>query len=288
MFTVACLLAVTDCGQAAAPRGQDRLRQQADAVLARYDKATKDAGAQRFVPVGELTGQLGDWERDVGENNKIALLSGQLKAVAPLPAAPSTTGRVVWPDGTTRSVTLLSGAQALAQVTSTVGSTDCSGCTPLQVTGAELITGPVETSRGTAKAPLWAFTLRGTKVRVTRLAVRPEETVTVTPPPWDPYDSPGGIAVEAARLAPDGVTLTVTFIGSPGPASQACGADYTAAVVESAAAVVVIVREQRAAGDYACTAVGAERTATAVLGRPLGSRTVLEVVRGLPVPVTSG
>jgi hypothetical protein len=289
LLALACALTSAGCVQARAPVGQDQLRDRADEVLARYEAAaTKAAGDQTFVPVGELTGQLGDWEPGVGENGKSALLSGQLKAVAPLPAAPSTTGRVAWPDGASRSVTLLSGAQALAQLVSTAGSSDCSGCTPLQVTGAELITGSVETSRGTAEVPLWAFSLRGTRVRVTRLAVRPQEAVRVVPPPWDPHDSPGGIAVERARLARDGVTLTVTFTGAPGPASEPCGADYTAEPVESSTAVVVIVRQQRAAGEYACSAVGARRNATAALSRPLGSRTVLDVVQGLPVPVTSG
>ena len=286
-LAVLCVLVMAGCGAVPGAGGRDRLHEQADQALARYDRAARAAAAEGFVPVGELTGQLGDWEPEVGDNDKIALLSGNLEAVVALPPAPSTTGQVVWPDGTTHPVTLLSAQEALVQLVTTAGSTDCGGCTTLQVTGAELIERPVATSRGTAQAPVWAFSLRGTKVRATRLAVRPEQTVTVTPPPWDPNDPPGGIPVDSATLAPDGITVTVSFVGSPGPASQPCGADYTAEPVESDTAVVVIVEEHRAGGEQACTAVGASRTAVATLSRPLGSRAVLEVVQGTPVSVTA-
>jgi hypothetical protein len=77
----------------------------------------------------------------------------------------------------------------------------------------------------------------------------------------------------------------VSFVGSPGPASQPCGADYTAEAVESDLAVVVIVTEHRNPGLATCTAVGARRTAAVELASPLGDRAVLEVREGLPVPV---
>ncbi|MBM0239060.1 hypothetical protein JNW88_21460 [Micromonospora sp. ATA32] len=55
------------------------MRQQARTALTRYDKAVLDAGGtQSFVPVGELTDQLGDWEPANGDNNKQALLAGRV------------------------------------------------------------------------------------------------------------------------------------------------------------------------------------------------------------------
>ena len=43
--------------------GLDRLPQLVRDALARYDKAVLDIGGpQGLVPVGSLTGQLGDWE----------------------------------------------------------------------------------------------------------------------------------------------------------------------------------------------------------------------------------
>src|SRR4029453_15624259 len=67
---------------------------QAREPLARYDQAVGDAGgSQGFVPVGDLTGQLGDWEPANGDNNKAALLSGRVRAATALPAAPQPTGK---------------------------------------------------------------------------------------------------------------------------------------------------------------------------------------------------
>jgi hypothetical protein len=77
----------------------------------------------------------------------------------------------------------------------------------------------------------------------------------------------------------------VTFAGAPGPASEPCGADYTAKAVESEQAVVVIVFEHLTPGDRVCTAIGAPRPTTVALAAPLADRAVLEVRQGAPVPV---
>ncbi|GAA4570141.1 hypothetical protein GCM10023176_28100 [Micromonospora coerulea] len=70
---VAAVAVLGGCGATGSgPGGDDldRLRQQARDALTRYDRAVLDAGgAQGFVPVGELTGQLGDWEPANGDNN---------------------------------------------------------------------------------------------------------------------------------------------------------------------------------------------------------------------------
>ena len=80
----------------------------------------------------------------------------------------------------------------------------------------------------------------------------------------------------------------MTFVGAPGPASQSCGADYTAEAVESDTAIVVIVHEHPNPGGGACALVGATRTAKVTLASPLGKRAVLEIKEGRPVPVTLG
>jgi hypothetical protein len=264
----------------------DRLRQQARDALARYDQAVGDAGgSQGFVPVGDLTGQLGDWEPANGDNNKAALLSGRVRAATALPAAPQPTGKVIWENGATQTIPLISADEALKQLTA-AGTGDCPDCVPLEVTGAHLTTARIQTTRGPATAPAWEYTLKDTAVRVTRVAVASSATVTVTPPSWDPYNTPGGLAIESATTTTTGRQLTVTFTGAPGPASQPCGADYSAQAVESANAVVVIIVEQTHAAAEACTAVGARRTTTVDLAQPLGERAVLEVRQGLPVPLT--
>jgi hypothetical protein len=154
----------------------------------------------------------------------------------------------------------------------------------LRITAAQLTAGPVETSRGPATAPVWEFTVQGTAVKVTRVAIA--APVTVVPPPWDPYDAPVGISIDSATGTVGGRQLTVTFVGAPAPGDQGCTADYTAEAVESPTAVVVILTEHPHSPFFAaCTAVGARRTATVELAVPLGERAVLEVKEGLPVPV---
>jgi hypothetical protein len=278
------------------------LRDQAIEDLARWDAATRAAGDAGFVPVGELTGQIGGWEPAVGDNNKIALLTGHVVAVAVLPSGPVPDGDITWSSGTRVSVQLISADTALQQLTSSVeSSTDCNGCAPLQVTGAALATTRIQTGRGMAQVPACVFTLAGTKVRITRLAVLPSQVVTVTPPPWDPNAPGSGLSIEKASLARDGVSLTVRFVGAPDPASKPCGVDYAAEVVESSTAVVVIITEHpysalsqtadagAGSGDanQGCAAAGAERTAVTTLSQPLAERAVLEVRQGLPVPVST-
>jgi hypothetical protein len=292
MLWIALVSVLAGCGQAGEgaagiPAGDDldRLRQQARDALARYDKAVADGGSPRFVPVGELTGMRGDWEPANGDNNKAALGAGRVVAATTLPAAPNPTGEVVWANGARQTFPLISADQALNLLTA-AGTADCPNCTMLEVTGARLTTIRIQTTRGPATAPAWEYSLKGTAVRVSRVAVAGSAIVTLTPPSWDPYNPPGGLHIDSATTTTPGSQLTVTFTGSPRPASQPCGADYGAEAVESANAVVVIVIEHPHAGDEACLAIGAPRTTTVDLAAPLGERAVLEVQQGLPVPLT--
>jgi hypothetical protein len=232
--------------------------------------------------VGELTGQVGDWEEAVGNNNKPALMAGLVEAAISLPTETPPDGELRWQDGSSETVRLISAQQALAALKSDGGGS-CPDCVPLQITGARLTSGSVETSRGPAEAAVWEFTLQGTAVRVTRVAIA--DRVTVVPPPWDPNDPPVGITIDSATGTVGGRQLTVGFVGAPGPGDQPCGADYSAQAVESPTAIVVIVTEHANGLPVPCTDVGARRTAVVELSAPLGERTVLEVREGLPVAV---
>ena|SRR6266511_5037548 len=74
MLWIAAVAVLGGCGPGGSgPGGDDpgRLRQQARDALVRYDNAVLDAGGrQSFVPVGDLTGQLGDWEPTNGDNKQ--------------------------------------------------------------------------------------------------------------------------------------------------------------------------------------------------------------------------
>ncbi|MEU1837472.1 hypothetical protein [Micromonospora chersina] len=262
----------------------DGLRQQAGGALTRYDQAFRVAGGAPFVPVGEPTRQLGDWEPANG-SYKESLSAGRVEAASTLPVAPQQAGTIVWANGTSHDVPLISADEALAKLRA-AGTGDCSGCAPLKLTGARLTTMTVPTTRGPATAPAWEYTLDGTTVRLARVAVDPSAIVRVAPPPRDADHPHEGLAIESATTTTAGSELTVTFTGAPGPRSKPCGADYGAEAVESDLAVVVIVIEYRHAKDEACPAVGAQRNATVKLSRPLGERAVLEVTQGLPVELT--
>jgi hypothetical protein len=287
MLWIAVVAVLAGCGSGGiSPRenGQDGLQLQARDALTRYDQAILDAGGQkRFVPVGNLTGRLGDWE-PTNEDHKRTLLSGRVVAAITLPAVPHRTGTVVWESRTSQTLPLIPAAEALNQLAA-AGVGDCGECVPLKVTGARLSTMRIRTTRGPATVPAWEYTLKGTAVRVTRVAVASSATVKVTPPSWDPYNPAGGIAIESATTTTSSRRLTVAFTGAPGPGTQPCGADYSAQAVESTNAVVVIVIEHPHAAGETCDAIGARHTSTVDLAQPLGERAVLEVQQGLPVPL---
>lgn len=288
--TLLILLAVAGCsvmepGASGSSRPADPVHAQAQDALARWADAAAKSGGATVAFVGEQTGQIGDWETAVGSNNKAAVVAGLLTAPTPLSDARPDRSRVRWLDGKTVDVDVLSPADALGDLiaAAVAGGGECGDCRPLRVTDANLATGLVETSQGPAEAPLWVFTIDGTDVRITRVAVDP--SVTVMPPPYNADHPPAGLSVDFAVGNADSAKLTVSFVGAVKAGDQPCGADYTAEAVESDLAVVVIVTERANPTPASCTAVGKTRTASVTLDAPLGKRAVLEVRQGLPVPI---
>jgi hypothetical protein len=154
-------------GPSAAPTDDTvaRLHAQAQAALARWADAVAAAaaGPKAFVATGELTSQIGDWEASVGDNDKRALLAGMVEVASSLPTDPPPDGRIAWQDGMTATVGLVSAARAAADIRAG-SSGDCGGCRPIEITGAHLTTGSIDTSRGSATVPVWAFSVQGTSV----------------------------------------------------------------------------------------------------------------------------
>ena len=263
-----------------APTPAAPARHHAQDVLDRWAKAVADAGGKAAVtPVGELTGQVGDWEAAVGDNNKRALMAGLIASVNPLGDVAPPDGEVVFDDGTKVQVPLLAPQEALVAA-GTVTDSSCEDCEMLLVTDARLTTGPIQTTRGPATGPIWEFTLQGTDVKRTRVAIANPVTVEPTE-----ADSQLGLALDSASGAVNGNELTVAFIGAPDPGDQPCGEDYSGEAVESDLAVTVIVTRHPHVGaaPVACPAVGARRAATATLAAPLGDRAVLDFQSGTPV-----
>jgi hypothetical protein len=113
----------------------------------------------------------------------------------------------------------------------------------------------------------------------------PSRVPAISPSSWDPAVMSYGLSIDSAVLDARGTRMTVSFTGSPAPATQSCGTDYAAEAVESDKAVVVIVLEQSNGYRGTCTMMGMIREATLNLAKPLGIRAVLPL-RGEPVPVT--
>jgi hypothetical protein len=254
----------------------------AQLVLDRWAEAVDAAGGQQaVVPVGDLTGQVGDWELPFGDNAKMALMSGLVAAESELTAPAPATGVVMWPDGRAATVPVLSAQAALAAIRSSAEGGPCVDCTPLDVMSATLASARIATTRGPATGPVWEFAIRGSDVVVTRIAIANAVAVPTM------ADDPGGaVAIDAATASVADTTLTVSFTGAPDPGSQPCGEDYTADAVESDLAVTVIVYRHPNLTPVACSLVGAVRTAGASLAKPLGDRTVLDLASGRPVPLT--
>jgi hypothetical protein len=242
-------ICVSGCGQLGllpfGDRGSAREHQQAQDAHDRWAAAVAAAGGQQaFVPVGELTGQIGDWEEPVGDNNKRALYGGRLVPAKELPTESPGDGQIRWEDGTSKTVHTITAAQALQELKA-AATAPCADCQPIQVTGARLSEATVQTSHGPATAPAWEFVLAGTRVVVTQIAVAAHDQITVTPPPWDSSDPPVGVSVESATGTVSGLQLTVAFTGAQAGADKPCGADYATEAVESSTAVVVIVIEHQ-------------------------------------------
>jgi hypothetical protein len=272
-------------------QASDAERREAQAALDRWAQAVASAPSNSVVITGDLTGQIGDWEPAVGDNNKMAVMSGAIVASSGLPKTAPPPGQVQWSDGTSKTVPLLSADAALNQIIASAGS-KCPECRPVEVTTATLGTASVQTSHGSATVPVWEFSIAGSAVKITQVAVAAQ--ITVTPPIWDPSNAPVGISIDGAVGTPQSRELTVSFGGAPLDETGQCGADYTAEAVESDLAIVVIVtaHPHPAAPNpsglsFGCRLVAALRTATVNLAAPLGDRAVLEVREGLPVPVTA-
>lgn len=258
------------------PQATDRLHLQAQEALDRWAQAVKDNGGSTITFTGALTSQIGEWEPAVATKDRAALAGGAIVASTPLSTERPGKQEVRWTDGPKLETEVLSAAQALEQLVADVAKPCKASCTPLEITDANLATGLTETSTGPAEVPTWVFTIKGTAVRVTRVAV--DRSVTVTPGPWSVDDPPAGISIYAARGDASSRTIEAEFVGAEGDC-----ATYAAEAVESDQAIVIIVDEHTRSGG--CPATGVIRSATVSLAAPLGDRVVLEGRQGLPVPV---
>jgi len=289
---VVVLLLAGGCGSryGADDSGLSQERSHARAELANWSRSVRVGSERSIILVDYQPGQTGSWELAVGDNNKRALSTGSVRVSGSLPRSVPPPGSISWPDGTSRSVPLLSASDTVEAMTTAIeGKSDpCATCRPLLITGARLIAVKVGTSAGVATTSAWDFTLKGTAVTINWIAVDPALIEAPKPLEWNSAEEVTGRGLESATIAGDDRMLTVEFIGAKNDATQPCGADYTAEAVESADAAVIIVIDHPHGPNETCAQVGYLRTATVRLAGPLGSRTVLQVTDGTPVKTSRG
>jgi hypothetical protein len=278
------------------PTGQQVER--AKETLNRWDKAAGDSAyipiqpssTERSNPAAWQFQQVGEWPGMTGRPtaDSAALDLRNIAEKSPLPINRPPAGRVLWANGDSAPVSLLSQAETLQQLRA--GADICVGCKPgeidgvkastLVIGGVTLTTMQVQTTRGPATVPAYRFSFVGKSVQALQAAVAPP---TVPPLPTNgQFDPP----IASATLAADRQTLTVHFSGAQKPASEPCGVDYSAFAVESDQAVAVIVTSKPHGKGELCNGSGADRTAVVQLKAPLAARAVLEIARGTAIRVT--
>ena len=131
---------------------------------------------------------------------------------------------------------LISAREALRVFKSTAGKGP-PAAVRLTVTTVRVGTGVFQTDRGPRRLPAWLFRFGGVQDPAAVLAVAPAR---IFSPAGPPVSKPS--FVSAARLSPDGRTLTVEFTGAPSGTGP-CTADYHLQVAESRTAVAVAVSE---------------------------------------------
>jgi hypothetical protein len=205
---------------------------------------------------------------------------GDLVFTGPAPSgAPA--GVVTWPAGPAMKVPVLSEARTFSELTS---SRQCPACvtTPLDVTAATPTTLAVGTSRGIAKVPAWAFTLKGVSGPVIQAALPPGSYVTP-----GSKGSPSAARLAAlgkaftgamdAAVSADGRTLTLGLFGG------ACDATWGGLETEADGAVVIGGWEIDPTPNVPCAAIGISLTTTVRLPAPVGDRVIIDASTGQPV-----
>lgn len=269
-------------------------------VLAAWDAALTASGTPPLVITAPLEGQIGSWEGPIGENNKSALLSGQVRAGTDVAAQPRPANQTItWANGERRTFPVTTATAAIAVLVGDGANGGCSGCKPvtaLTLEDPKLIHQRMSTAAGPATIPVWSFAVNGSKVRVTVAAISRSSLVHPVLPGqkeqlWD------GDPSFTAHQSSDG-SVTISFIGAEGGTGP-CSANYTAQLIESAHAVAVTIDQTQSdqSGptvnapsvtrvETACDLVGHTRTVHVRPTQPLGGRPIIDGHTGIALSLT--
>jgi hypothetical protein len=236
-------------------------------------------------PILLLSGPL----RETGyhtDDAKLAVATGRYELVAKLPSTRPAGRPVALPDGP-YTLPLITATEAFERLRATGDPGNAPGAdpTPLRITKVELGSAPFGTDRGERELPAWLFHAPDSFEPLAWPALAPEAF-------WRLGDLPPAGDTLDAKLAADGVTLTVTM---PAPYPGACPGDpiyrHVPVVIERATAVAVGVRAEVVSiapgprrDDCGYDAMLRLKEYTVRIRTPLGHR-VLIGASGGPVPV---
>ncbi|WP_121158644.1 hypothetical protein [Micromonospora pisi] len=301
MILAACAQPNGATGPADGPdRREEAFQQRATSVAQAWQTASGPDWRTGYIPLQDPT--VVPAEATFSEDTKQAFLAGWYREPASIPPAAPSHGTITFPDGTL-TVPLVSAGEAYRQLdqgdpppcpgrpaqpppsptgTGPDGSVSGPGmtaCVPLTVTGIELGTTTIRTSRGEATVPAWLFSVDELAAKVARVAVAASATRTPPEPP-----TPGGTLTEGLvgaqdLVAVDGAQLTYRLgVG-------ACDTEVTPLVREQDDLVVVGGTAVRS--DGICTDQLLLQPVTVTLDGPLGARTVLDAASGRPLILTA-
>lgn len=301
LLAAGCAPAVPEPAGDAAPTGRQAVFDERAAQIT----AAWQPGAEwsdGYIPLQEPTMAVGN--PGFTPDTQAAFRAGWYRDQIPLPKDQPEDGTIQFPSGAL-TVPLVSAAEAYRELDrgdppacggrptnpatppapadgpdTGVSTSPQTACIPLTVTAVELASVPVRTSRGEAAVPAWLFTIDELTAPVARLAVAPA-AVGVPPEPVAPTAPLPLELVGALDLrAVDDATLTVRLgIG-------ACDTGLTPLVYEQDDIVVVGGAVTRSTG--VCTEQLLLEPVTVQLAAPLGERTVLDVLGGGPLRLTTG
>ncbi|MEV4754782.1 hypothetical protein AB0J86_06665 [Micromonospora sp. NPDC049559] len=296
----ACAQVDQNAGPANSPdHGQERFRQRATTVAAAWRTAPgRQQWQSGFVPLQDPTVLPGDPK--FSNETKQAFLAGWYTARTNLPTAKPADGRIRFPNGTL-AVPLIGAEEAYRQLDQgdpprctetpaaprtggtgpdgTVSTPATIACTPLTVTGVKLGSVTVRTSRGDAEVPAWLFTVAELATPVARLAVASPAVAPMPSANVPPLESPDNLVAAQDLTKVDGAKLTYRLgVG-------ACDQNLTPLVQEYEDLVVVAGSVTRSGG--VCTEQLLVKPVTVTLGAPIGTRTVLDGLNGVPLRVTT-
>jgi len=143
-------------GSDLAGSGSVQATSQARQLLARYEKSFPSTAPGLVGITSELVSQVGNWEPTVGDNNKIAVLTGHVREL-PAPATGAGRSIVRWADGREVPVRTISAQQAVRTLQHDAMKQSCDGCTPVALGDPRLTRAAAQTTSGNATVPAWSF-----------------------------------------------------------------------------------------------------------------------------------